>query len=190
MTRTERAWTIASLIAAVAVLAASMAWAFGGGITTSSTASRLAISTDSQRIDDSDLPGTVVDVYAMDMSGRGMMMGRANTRMMLRSSTLSVDAGTVTLHLINDGTIDHELVILPLADGQQVGQRPVLSDGSVDESDSLGEASATNAEGEGSGITPGASGWVTLDLAPGRYELVCNIDGHYAAGMYTLLVVR
>ena len=39
------------------------------------------------------------------------------------------------------------------------------------------------------GIAAGSAGWVTLDLAPGRYELVCNLPGHYAAGMYTLLTV-
>jgi uncharacterized cupredoxin-like copper-binding protein len=26
-------------------------------------------------------------------------------------------------------------------------------------------------------------------LAPGQYELVCNLPNHYAAGMYTRLVV-
>jgi uncharacterized cupredoxin-like copper-binding protein len=36
---------------------------------------------------------------------------------------------------------------------------------------------------------PGASGWVTVTLPPGRYELVCNLPGHYAAGMYTQLTV-
>jgi len=31
--------------------------------------------------------------------------------------------------------------------------------------------------------------WVTIDLTPGRYEIACNIENHYAAGMYTLFVV-
>ena len=44
--------------------------------------------------------------------------------------------------------------------------------------------------GSGEGVAPGASSWVTLTLAPGRYELVCNFPGHYAAGMYTQLTVR
>ena len=37
---------------------------------------------------------------------------------------------------------------------------------------------------------PAASSWTTVTLAPGRYELVCNLPGHYAAGMYTQLTVR
>lgn len=39
------------------------------------------------------------------------------------------------------------------------------------------------------GIAPGAVGWVTLTLGSGRYELVCNLPGHYAAGMSTELDV-
>jgi uncharacterized cupredoxin-like copper-binding protein len=32
-------------------------------------------------------------------------------------------------------------------------------------------------------------GWATLSLSPGRYEVLCNIAGRYAAGMYIELVV-
>jgi uncharacterized cupredoxin-like copper-binding protein len=44
-------------------------------------------------------------------------------------------------------------------------------------------------QGAGGGIAPGGVGWVALTLAPGRYELLCNIPGHYAAGAYTELDV-
>ena len=81
------------------------------------------------------------------------------------------------------------MVVLPLARGQQVGDRAVGADRRVDEAGSLGEASASCAAGEGEGIEPRAVGWVTLDLAPGRYEVVCNLPGHYAAGMRQLLTV-
>jgi uncharacterized cupredoxin-like copper-binding protein len=30
---------------------------------------------------------------------------------------------------------------------------------------------------------------MTVNLAPGQYELVCNLPKHYTAGMYTRLVV-
>ena len=36
---------------------------------------------------------------------------------------------------------------------------------------------------------PGAPNFVTITLAPGRYELVCDLSGHYAAGMCTQLAV-
>ncbi len=33
-------------------------------------------------------------------------------------------------------------------------------------------------------ITSGTTGWVTVALAAGRYELICNLPNHYANGMY------
>jgi uncharacterized cupredoxin-like copper-binding protein len=38
--------------------------------------------------------------------------------------------------------------------------------------------------GAGEDIAPGDASWVILALKPGRYEVVCNLPGHYAAGMY------
>lgn len=44
--------------------------------------------------------------------------------------------------------------------------------------------------GHGDGIAPGAVSWLTMTLRPGRYELVCNLPGHYAIGMHTGLQAR
>jgi uncharacterized cupredoxin-like copper-binding protein len=33
------------------------------------------------------------------------------------------------------------------------------------------------------------SGWVTLNLAAGRYELACNLKDHYASSMFSELDV-
>jgi hypothetical protein len=95
----------------------------------------------------------------------------------------------ISLRVTNLGWRPHELVVLPLAPGQAVGQRPIGADGRIDETGSLGEASADCAADSGDGILPGATGWTTLTLAPGRYELVCNYSGHYRAGMYAELGV-
>ena len=84
----------------------------------------------------------------------------------------------------------HELVILPLPAGAQAGQRVPGSDGKVDESGSLGEASASCAAGSGEGISAGAVGWTTVTLPAGRYELVCNLPNHYADGMRQELDVQ
>jgi len=32
-------------------------------------------------------------------------------------------------------------------------------------------------------------GWVTVNLTPGRYELLCNLPGNYAPGMHAELDV-
>lgn len=140
------------------------------------------------------LTGAVVDVRLMNaggaMMGNGMMGGVPRGMMRLGASPASVAAGQVSFVATNMGSVDHELVILPLSGNQSAGTRTVQADGTVDETGSLGEASNTCGAGAGDGIAPGASSWVTITLAPGRYELVCNLPGHYAAGMYTQLTVR
>ncbi len=115
--------------------------------------------------------------------------GRWMRMMGVTADRSSVPAGTVSFRVYNAGSLVHELVVLPLP-AAGAGTRPVGSDGTVSEHGSLGEASATCAAGSGEGITAGADGWVTLHLAPGRYELICNLPGHYAMGMFTELDVR
>ncbi|MFD6326896.1 sulfocyanin-like copper-binding protein [Streptomyces sp. NPDC058442] len=150
------------------------------------------------------LAGQVVDVTVGDMGGMmHSMMGTPRGHvppgggpggygmgmMWLRAAPRSVPAGTVSLRVVNAGALTHEVVVLPLRAGQAVGERPVGSDGKVSEAGSLGEASRSCRGGAGDGITSGATGWTTLALRPGRYELVCNLPGHYAAGMYDELDV-
>ncbi|MFJ9559450.1 hypothetical protein ACIRQQ_05335 [Streptomyces fuscichromogenes] len=138
------------------------------------------------------LPGQVVDVTVSDM-GPGMMGGTPGgygIRMMrLVARPATVSAGVVSLRVVNTGARVHEVVVLPLPSGQGSGERPTGPGGKVNEAGSLGEASRTCGSGEGHGITRGAMGWTTLTLRPGRYELVCNLPGHYLAGMYTELDV-
>lgn len=147
------------------------------------------------------LPGQVVSVALADM-GPGMMgrptgpgpagpgSGWSGMRMMhLVADPTTAKAGTVSLHAFNTGHFTHEVMVLPLPTGQVPGQRPTGADGRIDEKGSLGEASRSCAAGMGDGIAPGAAGWTTLVLLPGRYELVCNVPGHYLAGMYAELDV-
>ena len=133
------------------------------------------------------LPGETVDVT---MSDRGnAMMGRAPMMVTLQANPSTVSAGRVSFVVANRGALAHELVILSLApDGP--GTRRTGTDGKVDESHSLGEASKSCADGTGDGIAPGSTGWTTVTLTPGRYELVCDEPWHYAAGMFDVLTVR
>ena len=145
------------------------------------------------------LPGQRVTVTLGDMAGRGSMMGgNGNGGMMarapvgsmvLRALPTSVSAGQISFLAVNNGTRTHELVVLPLADGRSAGSRSVGSDDTIAETGSLGEASNNCGPGAGEGIRAGSSSWVTLTLEAGRYELVCNLPGHYAAGMYAELDV-
>ena len=157
------------------------------------------------------LPGTVVDVTLTDMGpmGPGMMWrGRYNSNtgpygpnngygwqngypwpgmamQRIFAVPSGVAAGQVSLRVHNTGALTHEVILLPLSPGQYPGQRAIGANGQVDESGSLGEASRSCGADKGDGIVSGAAAWTTITLAPGRYELLCNIAGHYGAGMYT-----
>ncbi len=135
------------------------------------------------------LEGSVVNVTLSNRGGP-MMMGSGHMGMMsITAQPGAVPTGRVSFVVTNTGSLTHELVVLPLAPGAHIGQRGVGPDNKVDESTSLAEASNSCGAGAGEGISPGSTGWVTLDLPAGRYELVCNIVGHYQAGMSTLLTV-
>lgn len=190
MTAMRRPLLVGALTAAVIALVASAAvavGALGGGVNRDgygfpSGPSRAA----------PNLPGTVVNVALTSMGGP--MMGQRSAMMnggamRLSADQASVPHGTVSFLVTNGGSISHELVILPLPGNQTVGTRPVGGDAKIDEAGSLGEASKTGGQGAGQGIVPGASSWMTITLAPGQYELVCNLPGHYTAGMYTQLTV-
>jgi uncharacterized cupredoxin-like copper-binding protein len=132
------------------------------------------------------LSGKTVNVT---LSDRGdAMMGRAPMMVTLRANPSAVITGPVSFVVHNQGALAHEMVILPLpADGP--GTRPTGPDGKIDESQSLGEASKSCAQGVGDGIAPGSTGWVSVSLKSGRYELVCDEPWHYAAGMFDMLTV-
>jgi uncharacterized cupredoxin-like copper-binding protein len=155
---------------------AATAWGPFGGIRSGPTCSAPA------------LPGQPVDVVLSDMGGMmgGGMMGGHMLNVV--ASPPSVAAGDVSFRVWNAGMMVHEIVVMPMQPGGP-GSRVAGTDGKVSEDGSLGEASNSCGEGAGDGIKPGASSWVTLQLTPGRYELMCNIAGHYAMGIYTQLDV-
>jgi uncharacterized cupredoxin-like copper-binding protein len=171
---------VGTLTAAIVALVASVAVAVGAfgfpssGVPGGPGTGGLGFASGSPRAAPK-LSGTIVNVSLTNMSG-SMMGGSA---MGLGADHATVLHGTVSFLVTNDGSIDHEMVVLPLAGARPAGARSVGGDGKVDEAGSLGEASKTGGAGAGDGIAPGASGWVTVTLAP----------GHYAAGMYTQLNV-
>lgn len=137
------------------------------------------------------LPGAQVTVALVDMSmmGAGTDPAPLGIPMRLHTSTTTAPAGQVSFVAQNMARRTHELVILPLAPGQQPGTRTPGADGKIDETGSVGEVSNPCGAGTGDGLTAGTTGWVTLTLAPGRYELVCNEANHYANGMWAELDV-
>jgi uncharacterized cupredoxin-like copper-binding protein len=85
----------------------------------------------------------------------------------------SVAAGKVTFTLKNSGNRKHEMIVLKTDEAvDALVVNP--ADNKVSEDKSVGEISETDA---------GKTGTVTLDLKPGKYVLVCNIEKHYTQGM-------
>jgi uncharacterized cupredoxin-like copper-binding protein len=91
---------------------------------------------------------------------------------------ITTKPGKLKLTLVNDGKVEHEIVVLKT--NQAAGAMKV-SGGRVSESTSVGEVSETAA---------GATKSTTLDLKAGKYVIVCNISGHYQAGMRGTLTVQ
>jgi uncharacterized cupredoxin-like copper-binding protein len=197
MTAARRPLLVGALATAVVALVASAAVAVGAG-NGGATPGGIGLLSGSSPAAPS-LPGTVVNVSLADMGGsmmgqRGGMMGQGSGMMSggpmrLSADDATVPHGTVSFLATNGGSINHEMVILPLPASQSVGTRPTGADAKVDEAGSLGEASNTNGKGTGQGVAPRASSWMTVNLAPGQYELLCNLPNHYRAGMYTQLTV-
>jgi uncharacterized cupredoxin-like copper-binding protein len=94
-----------------------------------------------------------------------------------------VHAGDVRLLVRNQGPDTHELIIVRAGRGLGRGLLPLRSDGlTVDEE-------ALPSVGEEDDWSPGRRSEVLLHLKPGRYELFCNMAGHYLGGMRAELVV-
>ncbi|HEY2888413.1 MAG TPA: sulfocyanin-like copper-binding protein [Candidatus Limnocylindrales bacterium] len=90
-------------------------------------------------------------------------------------------AGTVTFTIKNDGTIQHELLVFksdlaPAAYPQESGD--IVEDGP-----------GVDLLSDGDNIDPSGSQQRTVQLTPGTYLFVCNIPGHFKAGMYTVVTV-
>ena len=93
-----------------------------------------------------------------------------------------IPAGSVTLRVRNLGPDTHELLLVR-DDGKALPLRP--DDLTIDE-DAVKPRTVSELEDD----HPGTHRVWKLQLAPGRYELVCNMSGHYLGGMHARLVVQ
>jgi uncharacterized cupredoxin-like copper-binding protein len=106
--------------------------------------------------------GTPVEVVLADFS--------------VKATPASVAAGTVTFTARNDGAMEHELVIIKT--DLAPDDLPMTGDGSKAD-----EAAAGTVIGKIQEIEPEDAKSDSFSLEAGAYVLICNIPGHYQAGM-------
>lgn len=94
----------------------------------------------------------------------------------------SVPAGEVTFTITNNGTIEHEFLVVKT--DLAAGEIPVDGDHFSENLDSI---SVIDEIGE---YAAGTTEALTVTLEPGNYQLVCNIPAHYQAGMFTGFIVE
>ena len=114
-------------------------------------------------------------------SDRALATFRVTERDFAIQAPRFVPAGDVRLVLTNKGPVNHELLIVrALHRGL-----PRRGDGFTIDEEILGHRLVT-------GLEPAAPGvrTVVLHLEPGRYFLLCNMEGHAAGGMITSFRAR
>lgn len=123
----------------------------------------------------STVPETEVENVSNDITG-------SVNEWAVGTSAREAVAGDVKFTIKNQGTIPHEFIIVKT--DFALGEIPLGPDNRFDE-----EGEGLSVPGEISEWNPGTTGTVTLKLDAGKYQLLCNIAGHYANGMYTQLTV-
>ena len=93
-------------------------------------------------------------------------------------STTDLAAGELTFSSTNEGTSIHEIEVFSVPEGTETGEIPV--------EDNVADVEGAGLEliDEVEDIAPSTTADLTVDLEPGSYALICNLAGHYAAGMH------
>jgi hypothetical protein len=105
-----------------------------------------------------------------DASARGVQVRERDFRI---RAPRALHEGKVAFDVDNAGPVDHELIVVRAS-----GALPRRSDGLTIDEDSL-ESRTVGVLEPGLGERQ-----LTVDLRPGRYEMFCNMQGHYLAGMH------
>jgi uncharacterized cupredoxin-like copper-binding protein len=94
----------------------------------------------------------------------------------------STASGQITFNLSNEGAVVHELVLIRTE--IEADALPIAS-GAVDET-----SAALEVIDKIQNVAGGGSGNVTAGMPAGNYVLICNVPGHYNAGMHAPLTVQ
>jgi uncharacterized cupredoxin-like copper-binding protein len=111
------------------------------------------------------------------------MVGEGGGAMSFKVDRPEVPAGKIKFVVTNTSmTENHEMVLVKLKSADQAIPL-VKAKHRVDES-------KLKSVGEVADLKPNDSGELNVSLKPGTYMIMCNIKGHYEAGMWSKLVVK
>lgn len=103
----------------------------------------------------------------------------------ITTDTTSVLAGESLYVATNEGTIPHEIVYLRT--DRPVDDLPIGADNKVNRfADGIEDLAVIRTDA----LVPGATVRESFDLPAGNYALICNIPGHYEAGMFVAFVIE
>src|SRR3954462_8835606 len=94
-------------------------------------------------------------------------------------ASTSAPAGSVTFNISNEGPSTHEFVVIKTDDAPDALP---TKNGVVDED-------KVKPVDEQEDIAPGTTATLTTNLDAGSYVIICNLPGHYEAGMHAAFTV-
>jgi uncharacterized cupredoxin-like copper-binding protein len=117
-----------------------------------------------------------------DATIRVSLTGERDAKMGVHLDVNTIKAGNVVFVVANDATkTSHEMILVKLkAKGEQLPVDPAKHRINEKQIHLLGEVA---------NLKPGASGQLKVSVGAGDYLLICNIKGHYEAGMAAALTV-
>lgn len=100
----------------------------------------------------------------------------------VRASASEVRSGAVKVTVENRSGQEHELVVFRT--DLDESKLPLNQEGDRVDEEADG---VTHLDPEAEGVQPHKSKTITIDLPAGRYVFICNLTGHYAQGMHTVV---
>jgi uncharacterized cupredoxin-like copper-binding protein len=117
-------------------------------------------------------------------AGAGTTVNVTLTEFKVELDKTQVPAGNVTFQVKNGGTIVHEFVVFKTDDAASALPKASEED-EVNEDDPSLESM-----GEVEDVAAGSTKSFSADLEPGSYVAICNVEGHYMAGMHVAFTVQ
>ena len=179
--RTDTVAVVAVIVASVAMVAALVAVGFAARAVNVSN-KRLSLAAGPPASTAGTVQGAAT-AAAPAVAGAPAVLGIAEHDFQITPALTSVPAGLVDLVVTDRGPTGHELLIFQT--DLAPDQLPIGSDGRVDERG----AGVQKVFDSGANIDVGTTKTFHAALAAGNYVMICNLPGHYKAGMHTAFTV-